>query len=176
MLDNKILTSFIIESNLIENETSLIATYDSIDAYRYLEQYDILDKNIILETHRLMMENIDKEVAGKFRNYKVWVSKRECPDCCAISSLIDAWLYNYNDFNKVNTSSKIKKSHIEFEKIHPFGDGNGRIGRLIYLWHFAKNDLKVPIITFAKRSQYYLWFKEDEMIESIKAFNAIHNF
>ena len=52
------------------------------------------------------------------------------------------------------------KAHVEFEKIHPFVDFNGRTGRLLLLWHTV--NLKMPIDVIrakTKHKKYYPLFK-----------------
>lgn len=55
---------------------------------------------------------------------------------------------------EVKTLEDIAKFHIEFELIHPFADGNGRIGRLIMLYQFILNDLTPPLIKEEHRATY----------------------
>lgn len=57
--------------------------------------------------------------------------------------------------NKVVTIEDIARFHVEFERIHPFQDGNGRVGRMIILKQCLDNDL-IPIIILASdQEQYY---------------------
>ena len=57
--------------------------------------------------------------------------------------------------NKVVTIEDIARFHVEFERIHPFQDGNGRVGRMIILKQCLDNNL-IPIIILASdQEQYY---------------------
>ena len=47
------------------------------------------------------------------------------------------------------------KAHYKFEKIHTFGDGNGRVGRLITAYLLRKGDYPLLIIEYKKRKSYY---------------------
>lgn len=56
--------------------------------------------------------------------------------------------------NKVTTIGDIARFHVEFERIHPFQDGNGRVGRMIILKQCLDNDI-APIIIFASDQEHY---------------------
>jgi len=52
--------------------------------------------------------------------------------------------------------------HIRFEKIHPFADGNGRIGRLIYLWKCHSLLVCDPIIWRGENKHGYYTLYDDD--------------
>ena len=69
---------------------------------------------------------------------------------------------DFIDNNKMNPAELALRAHYRFEKIHPFGDGNGRVGRLIMnsiLWH---NGYPMLIIEYKKRMAYYKVLQKDE--------------
>ena len=85
---------------------------------------------------------------------------------------IDKLLADYNNLNKV-TLEDIIDFHYRFETIHPFGDGNGRVGRMIMFKECLKNNI-MPFIVLDKDKPYYMRglreYKNDKMflIDTIK--------
>lgn len=57
-------------------------------------------------------------------------------------------------FGTTMSIEEIAQFHIEFEQIHPFADGNGRIGRLLMAFEFIQNDLVPPLILNENRNEY----------------------
>lgn len=68
-------------------------------------------------------------------------------------------LANYNA-NKEKTLHDIIEFHVQFERIHPFQDGNGRIGRLIMLKECLKHNIVPFIIEDDIKMFYYRGLKE----------------
>jgi len=63
-------------------------------------------------------------------------------------------------FSDMSKDECTKQCHVLFEKIHPFIDGNGRTGRMVYNWHRLKLGLPIHIIHEGKEQfKYYKWFK-----------------
>lgn len=71
---------------------------------------------------------------------------------------------SYN-FNKQINFENIIDYHYYFEKIHPFQDGNGRVGRLIMFRECLKNDIEPFIITDEHKQFYYRGLREYEKIK-----------
>lgn len=58
--------------------------------------------------------------------------------------------------------------HAEFEKIHPFADGNGRIGRLLLIGMLLKNNIAPAIITKKRRPEYYKVLQQAQLHENFE--------
>jgi len=62
-------------------------------------------------------------------------------------------------FYTIKSIRDIKLSHIEFENIHPFEDGNGRVGRILMNIQCLNAGLPLLVIHTGKEQQkYYTWF------------------
>lgn len=67
-------------------------------------------------------------------------------------------IYHYSQVNFAYNSNKIEdiiEFHYRFEKIHPFGDGNGRVGRMIMFKECLKNNI-MPFIVLDNDKPFYL--------------------
>lgn len=101
-----------------------------------------ISKNLLLRFHKMVGKNLGEHFAatpGQFRNTDVVVGRYRCPDYRDVPVLIDKlcqWLRTEFKFGQIEQSfSEVVVqaivTHIYIEWIHPFGDGNGRTGRLV---------------------------------------------
>lgn len=96
---------------------------------------------------------------GDYKKRANVVGGRETSKPSEVSKHIQALLEKYNAKNKVQIEDIIE-FHAEFEYIHPFQDGNGRMGRLIVLKECLKNNIIPFIIEDSKKSFYYRGLSE----------------
>ncbi len=99
-----------------------IKAYEKLDSYRYDELDDLL------LAHKILMDEI-LTTAGSFRSVNVKVGEHIAPKPTMVNELminLFSWLKNSDEHMLLKSCI----FHYEFEFIHPFSDGNGRIGRL----------------------------------------------
>ncbi|MCK5154397.1 MAG: Fic family protein, partial [Spirochaetales bacterium] len=174
-------------SNAIENSTLTLEETEKIllqiDLDRYISGREIFEaKNLaqvvlyidkrakeqelslsmILFLHKMLISNIRDDIAGRFRkeNEYVRVGNHVAPGPGEIVKRLEKMLSEYNASNHKNIIKRMAKLHLTFEFIHPFIDGNGRIGRAINNYLLIREGF-VPInIKFIDRQKYYGAFNE----------------
>lgn len=121
-----------------------------------------IDKDFILLLHKMLISNIDDSIAGRFRkeNEYVRVGTHIASAPEHIKAMIGALLLEYSSNDKDYFLEKISKFHLEFENIHPFCDGNGRIGRVIINYQLMQIGLPPIIIRDKEKKLYYSSFAE----------------
>lgn len=174
-------------SNAIENSTLTLEETEKIllqiDLNRFITEREIfetknlarvvsyIDKkakeqeltlSVILTLHQMLISNIRDDVAGRFRkgNEFVRVGSHIAPAPKEVIARLEKMLAEYYASSHENIIKRITRLHLTFEYIHPFVDGNGRIGRVINNYLLIREGF-VPInIKFIDRKKYYDAFKE----------------
>ena len=129
---------------------------------KILDKKEKFDNNLVLKWHKELFQDTKHDIAGMFRNYHVRIADYRAPDWQDVEKLMKKFIKFYRDNKEMNAVELAARMHYKFEKIHPFGDGNGRIGRLIMnyiLWH---SDYPMLIIEYKKRKSYYKALQKDE--------------
>lgn len=152
---------FLQESNKIEGVFDIASLDQAIVAWLYLREQKKLLKHNILKAHKLLMLNqpgLYPNEKGYFRTIPVYIAGRKCEvinaDGWPLETVISQWCHQANQ-----TAENWKEHHVVFEKIHPFVDGNGRIGRMLMNWQRLKGNLPILVINSNDRQSYYEWFK-----------------
>lgn len=186
-------TEAIFSSNsLISNE--VIKLNDIIESKNHFKLFDFvldnideeLSKEMILNMHKILKQNTtDAEDArynvGEFKKMpniigSINIVKTSDPE--NVEKDIDFLLKSYKNLEKINLENIID-FHVKFERIHPFSDGNGRVGRIIMFKECLKNDIMPFIISDKDRLFYLRGLKEydkDKMflIDTIKSAQDIY--
>jgi len=119
---------------------------------------------VMLLLHKMLIANIRDDIAGRFRRGDEWVRVGTHIGAAPkdIERLITDMLAAYHGAKDEHIVTRIARLHLTFESIHPFLDGNGRIGRTLNNYELIREGY-VPInIAFANRARYYDAFKEFE--------------
>ena len=121
-----------------------------------------VDKEFILLLHKMLISNIDESIAGRFRKqYEyVRVGTHIAPAPEHVNAMMDAALLEYSSRYTEYFLEKIAKFHLEFEHIHPFCDGNGRIGRVLVNYQLMQLGFPPIIVRDKEKAVYYKSFGE----------------
>jgi Fic family protein len=94
--------------------------------------------------HRRLMadSNLSPEMIGAFRTTQSWIGGTSLPE--VVAPLMED-LVEFINNEEIDAVSQAAVAHAQFETIHPYGDGNGRIGRILIGWILAHRlDIALP--------------------------------
>ncbi|MEA1917019.1 MAG: Fic family protein [Campylobacterota bacterium] len=146
----------------------LLEVDGAINAYKEFENYRYDNLDDLLKSHKILMKDI-LTTAGSFRGVNVGVGSSDgvshvAPPHGVVPQLMQdlfVWLKNSDEHILIKSCV----FHYEFEFIHPFSDGNGRIGRLwqsVILYHWRKVFSAIPTESIIRDNQdsYYKVLEE----------------
>jgi Fic family protein len=129
------------------------------DVFRkMLETKKDLSLQRVLSWHHGLFSQTTPDIAGKLRDYQVYISgvKYTPPSPVEVHPLMMemlAWYHrNKTRLHPVELAAAL---HFKFESIHPFGDGNGRVGRLMMNFVLHRNGWPMLNIPYEQRMGYY---------------------
>lgn len=180
-------------STLTETDTAAIIfdnqTLKNKDLIEHLEAknhqtaMEFLFKNIkknfkiteafILEMHQILMNSI-RDDAGRYRNHGVRIVGANVPTAnyLKVPKLMKELIGEINKADK-DLIQHVSKIHSKFEKIHPFSDGNGRIGRLLMAAMLLRKNYAPAIIKQEKKKFYYKYLQKSQQK---KEFDHLEDF
>jgi len=121
-----------------------------------------LSSDMMLFLHKILISNINNDIAGRFRegDEYVRVGSHIAPAPSQIVEGLAQIFVTYKADASKNIVERIARFHLDFETLHPFIDGNGRIGRSLNNYLLIREEY-VPInIRFLDRQEYYKAFQE----------------
>ena len=125
--------------------------------YEVLKFKKDLSLDLVLHWHRMLFLETKKDMAGILRKHQVAISRSKFmpPSPVEVYLLLKEFFKGYEkNKNKINPVELAALVHLKFVTIHPFGDGNGRISRL--MMNFILKKYKYPInIKYEGRNSYY---------------------
>ena len=145
--------------------TNILEAFDTLlleTIYENKEQ--LITKNLLLRFHQMVGKDLGEHfgaIPGRFRETDVIVGTYRCPDYRDVPLLVDKYCeflrdtFRYEDGKQRFSDLFIEAivAHVYLEWIHPFGDGNGRTGRLIEFYILLRGGN--PDITLHILSNYY---------------------
>jgi Fic family protein len=147
-------------------------------AREYLKDYPIR-LSFVRELHRILMSSVrgQDKTPGAFRLDQNWIGRHGCtmeqasfvpPNPIQLPDHLQAWEH-YMDSNDVDFLLQTAVVHAQFELLHPFKDGNGRIGRiLIPLFLYQKRALSQPMFYLSE----YLETHREDYYQRLKAIST----
>ncbi len=179
-------SSHIEGSKLSENQTRLIFETNTIDVGEGISVDDIIEtvnhfraidyvidhaeepltEDIIKELHCILKQGTKDSMlawfaVGDYKKRANVVSGKETAKPGEVPTRMNSLLSRYEALDTVSIETIIE-FHYNFERIHPFQDGNGRVGRLVALKECLRYDIVPFIIEDSKKAFYYRGLSEWE--------------
>lgn len=169
-IENSTLTLKETEKILLEMEVSrdvsLPEVFEAKNLARVIEyiktKSEELSIEMILFIHNMLLGIIDNSIAGRFRKAGeyVRVGTHVDPSPEHIQLQMENFLSEYTNEYEKYFIDKIAKFHLDFETLHPFNDGNGRIGRVMLNYQLQRLGFPNIIIRDKEKQTYYNSFQD----------------
>jgi Fic family protein len=200
LIDESELSESVFNSNAIENSTltlketerilmemeisrnvSVREVFEAKNLARVLEYIKSksfepeLSSEVIALLHKMLMGNINDGIAGRFRKKGeyVRVGTHIVPAPEHVERMIESIISDYSADHSAYFTDKIARFHLDFETIHPFCDGNGRMGRVIINYQLGRLGFPNIIIRDKEKQTYYKAFGEYKNLKKTKTMEKI---
>jgi len=134
-----------------------------------------LSLEMILLLHKMLLGNINDAIAGRFRTTGeyVRVGTHIAPAPEHVEQMMETILREFAADRNNYFADKIAKFHLGFETVHPFCDGNGRMGRVIINFQLMQSGFPCIIIRDKEKRIYYASFSEYRDSKNAKTMEKI---
>lgn len=134
-----------------------------------------LNKDLILLLHQMLLGGIDDAIAGRFRGpgEYVRVGTHIAPAPEHVELMTDDILIRYSSDLGSYFLDKVARFHLDFENIHPFCDGNGRLGRVLINFQLIQLGMPRIIIRNSDKDRYYQAFRDYEVRRNTRTMEGI---
>ena len=161
-------TEKILLEQMLSRNVSVREVFEAVNLARVIEYQRTSagdtdpGKERILLLHQMLIGAIDDDIAGRFRRSGeyVRVGSHIAPAPEQVDGMIDEALLQYGSDLDCYFLDRIARFHLDFEVIHPFYDGNGRVGRVIINAQLLKQGLPPLIVRNSEKQTYYRAFRE----------------
>ena len=196
LLDESEVPESVYNSNAIENSTLTLEETErillAVEISRHMDLREVHEaqnlarvidyirthhaKSMSLELlwllHKMLLANIDEPIAGRFRSTGeyVRVGTHIAPAPEKIESLLTDLLVRYASDLGVHPIERLARAHLDFEHIHPFVDGNGRIGRVVLNYLLYQQGFPPVIVRTKGKEKYYAMLRSYDTAGDVKPF------
>lgn len=169
----KEVNEFLHASNAIEGVFDQQSFEDAKWAWGFLLSQGSKGMNpfLVMQVHEILLRNpgawsdpfLLPKYLGVIRDCSVYIGGHAAMNSEKIPAALEQWCA---EMNGDGDEEKSKRLHVEYEKIHPFVDGNGRTGRMFMNWFRLRNNMPLLIIhadyadPLGEQREYYSWFKQ----------------
>jgi Fic family protein len=167
---------------VIFNDNSITVKAEPRELYEAINHKYALDL-VLKSTREALSEKLIKQIAitinkninelDGYRQTQVYIrgAQHLPPAAENLPTQMLQFVENYNQTQYANVFAKIAATHFQFEKLHPFEDGNGRTGRLLINFELLKNNLPPAVIPKESRREYFAFLAENN-VEALEKFIA----
>lgn len=166
-----ILLNGVISGNVLEREYYEVKNYKKTLSFVFqsIQEGQKLSPQFIQKLHALIMENLLENaghfkilpnliIGANFETTKPYLVPTRIHELC---DNLDYQLQNTQD--KDQKLKAILKAHFDFERIHPFSDGNGRVSRMLIFYSCLQENIIPPIIQKEDKSLYISFLREERL-------------
>ncbi len=133
-----------------------------------------IGRDSVLLLHQMLIGVIDDSIAGRFRQEGefVRIGTHIAPAPEHVESMLGK-IFTAYDGGVDNIVAKVARFHLDFETVHPFNDGNGRIGRVLINLQLLQAGFPPIIIRDKEKGAYYTAFDSYRKNDDIKDMTSV---